>query len=47
VEPCRERVMRGGSWYYISKNARSAWRFKNDARVKSYGIGFRVLREIP
>ena len=44
---CRERVMRGGSWYYISKNSRSAWRFKNDYRVKSYGIGFRILREMP
>ncbi|PHS79151.1 MAG: hypothetical protein COB59_03130 [Rhodospirillaceae bacterium] len=44
---CRQRVMRSGSWYYFSKNLRSAWRFKNDGRVKSYGIGFRVLRELP
>ena len=44
---CRSRVMRSGSWYYFSKNARSAWRFKNDARVKSYGIGMRVVRELP
>jgi len=44
---CRQRVMRSGSWYYFSKNIRSAWRFKNDARVRSYGIGFRVLRELP
>ncbi|NQV47333.1 MAG: formylglycine-generating enzyme family protein [Rhodospirillaceae bacterium] len=44
---CKSRVMRSGSWYYFSKNLRSAWRWKNDARVKSYGIGFRVLREIP
>ena len=43
---CQSRVMRSGSWYYFSKNSRSAWRFKNDARVKSYGIGMRVLREI-
>ena len=43
---CRQRGIRGGSWYYFSKNARSAWRFKNDARVKSYGIGFRVVREL-
>ncbi|MDP7667654.1 MAG: SUMF1/EgtB/PvdO family nonheme iron enzyme [Rhodospirillales bacterium] len=43
---CRNRVMRDGSWYYFSKNARSAWRWKNDARVKSYGIGLRVLREL-
>jgi len=44
---CRQRVMRSGSWYYFSKNIRSPWRFKNDGRVKSYGIGFRVLRELP
>jgi len=44
---CRQRVMRSGSWYYFSKNIRAPWRFKNDARVKSYGIGFRVLRELP
>ncbi len=44
---CRYRVMRSGSWYYFSKNLRSSWRFRDDARVKSYGIGFRVLRELP
>ncbi len=44
---CQLRVIRSGSWYYFSKNIRSAWRFKNDARVKSYGIGMRVLRELP
>ncbi|MBT3238188.1 MAG: formylglycine-generating enzyme family protein [Rhodospirillaceae bacterium] len=44
---CGSRVMRSGSWYYFSKNMRSAWRFKNDARVKSYGIGMRVVREMP
>ena len=42
---CKQRGIRGGSWYYFSKNARSAWRFKNDSRVRSYGIGFRVVRE--
>ncbi len=46
ADECRERGMRSGSWYYFSKNLRSSWRFKNDARVRSYGIGFRVLREI-
>ena len=47
AEKCRERAMRSGSWYYFSKNLRSSWRFKNDARVRSYGIGFRVVRELP
>ncbi len=44
---CKQRVMRSGSWYYFSKNLRSAWRAKNNAQVKSYGIGFRVVRELP
>lgn len=44
---CRDRVTKGGSWYYFSKLSRSAFRYKNDVRVKSYNIGFRVLRELP
>lgn len=44
---CRQRVMRSGSWYYFSKNLRSAWRAKNHSQVRSYGIGFRVVRELP
>lgn len=44
---CQRRGIRGGSWYYFSKNSRSAWRFSNDPRVKSYGIGFRVVGEMP
>ncbi len=44
---CKYRVMRGGSWYYYSKLARSSYRFKNGVNVKSYNIGFRLVREIP
>ncbi len=44
---CALRLTRSGSWYYFSKNVRSAWRFKIDARVRSYGIGLRVLRDLP
>ena len=43
---CQYRTMRSGSWYYYSKNLRSSWRFRNDARITSYGVGFRVLREV-
>ncbi|MGB0670009.1 MAG: formylglycine-generating enzyme family protein [Rhodospirillales bacterium] len=43
---CRQRGIRSGSWYYFSRNARSAWRFHNDARVKSYNIGLRIAREL-
>jgi len=43
---CRCRVIRGGSFYYYSKVARSAYRAKNPPNVKSYWLGFRVLREL-
>lgn len=43
---CQKPVIKGGSWYYIPKNQRPAWRAKNDHRAKSYGIGFRVVREL-
>ena len=45
-QPCKERVMRSGSWYYFSKNIRSRWRAKNNPGVRSYGIGFRLVREL-
>ena len=47
AEPCRERVTRGGSWYYVSTNVRSAYRSKYPADAFSYGIGIRVIRELP
>jgi formylglycine-generating enzyme required for sulfatase activity len=43
---CRYRVIRGGSFYYYSKVARSSYRAKNPPNVKSYWLGFRVLREL-
>ena len=43
---CHYRVIRGGSFYYFSKVARSAYRAKNPPNVKSYWLGFRVLREL-
>jgi formylglycine-generating enzyme required for sulfatase activity len=44
---CTFRVMKGGSWYYFGRLARSPYRFKNHAHVKSYNIGLRVVRELP
>ncbi|MCW8834754.1 MAG: formylglycine-generating enzyme family protein [Rhodospirillales bacterium] len=44
---CAFRVMKGGSWYYFSRLARSSYRFRNGAEIYSYNIGFRVVREIP
>ena len=43
---CRYRVIRGGSFYYYLKVANSYYRAKNPPGVKSYWLGFRVLREI-
>ncbi len=43
---CRYRVLRGGSFYYYSKVAKSFYRAKNPPNVKSYWLGFRVLREL-
>mgnify|MGYP000983730905 CR=1 FL=1 len=42
---CRDRVIKGGSWYYFSPNARTTARARNDARLGSYNIGVRVVCE--
>ncbi len=44
---CRERVIKGGSWYYFSTMSRASARAKNDVRAWSYNIGIRVLCELP
>jgi formylglycine-generating enzyme required for sulfatase activity len=44
---CKFRVIRGGSFYYFNKVARSSYRAKNPPGVKSYWLGFRVVRELP
>jgi formylglycine-generating enzyme required for sulfatase activity len=44
---CKERVTRSGSWYYVNTNVRSAYRSKFPADAYSYGIGIRVIRELP
>ena len=43
---CSSRVIRGGSFYYFNTVAKSAYRAKNRPAVKSYWLGFRVVREI-
>ena len=43
---CQSRVIKGGAWYYRAKASRSAYRARNDTRVFSYFIGFRVIREM-
>jgi len=44
---CRNRVIRGGSFYYFNKVSQSYYRSKNPPGVKSYWLGFRVVREMP
>lgn len=44
---CRDKVVKGGSWYYFSAMSRASARAKNDATVWSYNIGIRVLCELP
>ncbi len=44
---CRQRVIRGGSWYYFQRQARSASRAINPANVRSYWLSFRVVRDLP
>ena len=43
---CQSRVIKSGAWYYLPKVSRSASRERNDTRVFSYFIGFRVFREM-
>ncbi|SOE00464.1 formylglycine-generating enzyme family protein [Caenispirillum bisanense] len=43
---CRDRVMRGGAWYYVPLLSASASRARNAADVWSYVVGFRVVREL-
>ena len=43
---CSYRVMRGGSWDYGLRPLRSAYRDGYWAGVRSYGLGFRVVRSI-
>ncbi|WP_173982713.1 SUMF1/EgtB/PvdO family nonheme iron enzyme [Magnetospirillum sp. SS-4] len=44
---CRDRVIKGGSWYYFSTMSRASARARNDGRAWSYNIGLRVLCELP
>ncbi len=44
---CAFRPVRGGSWYYFRKLARSSYRVKWAVEDRSYNVGFRVAREIP
>jgi formylglycine-generating enzyme required for sulfatase activity len=44
---CRVRVLRGGAWYNLPRDLRSACRFKLSCENRLSYIGFRVARTIP
>ena len=44
---CRQRVIRGGAWYYRADMARSDAVMTSDPRQWSYTIGLRVVRHFP
>ena len=42
---CAKRTVKGGSWYFVPYQSRSAARVGEDARTLGYDIGFRVTRD--
>lgn len=42
---CGQRVIKGGSWYFVPGQSRSASRAPQDANSGSYDVGFRVVRD--
>ena len=47
TEDCRRRGIRGGSWYYVPGASRSDSRAPMLVADWSYGVGIRVVREMP
>jgi formylglycine-generating enzyme required for sulfatase activity len=41
------RVIRGGSWLYVARNCRSAYRYHNAPGFRNDSLGFRLLRTDP
>jgi formylglycine-generating enzyme required for sulfatase activity len=44
---CKDRVVRGGSWYFTPVYARSAYRYWLSILVRYVDVGFRVVRTLP
>ncbi|MBI5923240.1 MAG: formylglycine-generating enzyme family protein [Betaproteobacteria bacterium] len=44
---CLKRVLRGGSWYYTPRYARSATRYRFLATFRNYIYGFRIASSLP
>ena len=44
---CTNRVLRGGSWYFIPFYVRAAYRLRHDTSFRDYFFGFRLARTLP
>jgi len=44
---CSRRVIRGGSWQYGARNARSANRYWDGIENRWFDVGFRIVRTLP
>ncbi len=44
---CGLRVLRGGSWYNVPQNARSAYRLRYTSTNRLNDYGFRLARMLP
>ena len=43
---CGKRMLRGGSWFNIPRNVRSAYRVRGDTGIRIDDVGFRVARTL-
>jgi formylglycine-generating enzyme required for sulfatase activity len=43
---CSQRMVRGGSWYYLPQDLRSANRSERSASTRNDNLGFRVARTL-
>ena len=43
---CRNKVIRGGSWFNSARDLRSSYRRRYSNHLRSYEVGFRVAREL-
>jgi formylglycine-generating enzyme required for sulfatase activity len=44
---CAQRVVRGGSWNYLPRDLRSAYRNWNSASIRNGSVGFRLAQDLP